>query len=505
MTDQLPTTNDKLELLQLLEEAERRKKYFKIASAFPITGEFNRFKYQHALDFFKAGHDWRQRLFCAANRIGKTYTCGYEVALHLTGLYNLFEQGDEKWEGKRFDTPIKAWVIGESAKATKSILQDLLIGNFNDQGSGLIPKDHIVKVVNKAGNPECIETVYIKHFTNGIYDGDSQLDFMAYEQGPTKFQGTSIHVVWMDEEADNLMIKVECATRTMKTSSFPGGILLFSWTPWKGATEMVMSFLPDAQVPINHVVPETNTWAIAVTWDDVPHLTKEEKEQMLAMYPAYQRASRSRGEIAIGVGLVYPISENDYVVEPFDIPAHWRRAYGMDVGYLCTAVVWAAEDPNTNTWYIYKEHYTGREEPVIHAAAIKAAGEWIPGVVDPAANKRRDDGTQLLQQYRDLGLDLTAANNAHDAGITKVWTMLTNGSLKVFSSCTNLIKERRIYKIDEKGKIPEHQRDHAMDAERYLISSGLAIALAPVDPDEEWADSFNASKASKGANPVTGY
>ena len=102
------------ELYDVLEELERRKKYNKLKYLFPIDGEYNRFKYGHALEFMKAGHDWRQRLFCAANRVGKTFTCGTEIAYHATGRYEYFEQGEEKWEGRRFNEPVVIWVVGKS-------------------------------------------------------------------------------------------------------------------------------------------------------------------------------------------------------------------------------------------------------------------------------------------------------------------------------------------------------------------------------------------------------
>ena len=43
-------------------------------------------------------------------------------------------------------------------------------------------------------------------------------------------------------------------------------------------------------------------------------------------------------------------------------------------------------------------------------------------MIDPAASGRsQTDGTQLIRVYRDLGLNLTAADNSVDAGLTTVW------------------------------------------------------------------------------------
>ena len=39
---------------------------------------------------------------------------------------------------------------------------------------------------------------------------------------------------------------------------------------------------------------------------------------------------------------VYPVPESDLIVQPFKIPAHWPRAYGLDVGWRGTAAIWGA-------------------------------------------------------------------------------------------------------------------------------------------------------------------
>jgi hypothetical protein len=170
------------------------------------------------------------------------------------------------------------------------------------------------------------------------------------------------------------------------------------------------------------------------------------------------------------------VPESEITVEPFAIPDHWPRAYGLDVGWNRTAAVWGAKDPDTGMVYLYSEYYRGEAEPSVHAAAIKARGDWIPGVIDPAARGRgQADGRQLLQDYIDLGLDIDIANNAVESGIYRGWELLSTGQLKVFSTMTNWLNEYRIYHRDEKGRIVK-ERDHLIDASRYFWMSGLDIA-----------------------------
>ncbi len=161
--------------------------------------------------------------------------------------------------------------------------------------------------------------------------------------------------------------------------------------------------------------------------------------------------------------------ESEVTIKDFEIPPHWPRGYGFDVGWNKTAAIWGALDRDTDTLYLYSEYYKGRAEPVIHAAGIRGRGPWIPGRIDPAARGRgQRDGEQLMKDYVDLGLKIEPAINAVEAGIYKVWTRLSTGKLKVFRSLENWLGEYRIYRRDEKGHIVK-ANDHLMDSTRYLI------------------------------------
>ncbi|WP_042700734.1 phage DNA packaging protein GP2 [Azospirillum sp. B506] len=225
----------------------------------------------------------------------------------------------------------------------------------------------------------------------------------------------------------------------------------------------------------------SSRYLVQAGWDDVPHLDADTKRELLASTQPYLRDARSKGIPSLGAGAIYPVEESAITVEPFAVPAYWKRAYGLDVGWNRTAAIWGAHDINTDTVYLYAEHYRGQAEPSVHATAIRARGEWIPGVIDPASRGRSQrDGQQLVQNYSDLGLKLSLADNAIDAGIDDVWMRLATGRLKVFRTCLNWLAEYRLYRRDEKGKIVK-ANDHLMDASRYLIRSGINIAVvAPV-------------------------
>jgi hypothetical protein len=104
----------------------------------------------------------------------------------------------------------------------------------------------------------------------------------------------------------------------------------------------------------------------------------------------------------------------------------------------------------------------------------------MQGAVDPAARGRgQKDGEQLLQNYIDLGLQLTKADNGVEAGLFDVWERLSTGRLKVFRTLQSWLAEYRLYRRDEKGAVVKKD-DHLMDATRYFIVSGLPLcAVAP--------------------------
>jgi hypothetical protein len=133
-----------------------RRKRNKIESYYPDEGPLRRELYRQHLKFFNAGNEWRERLFLAANRVGKTEGVGaFESSCHLTGRYPAW------WTGRRFTRPIKAWAAGDTGKTVKEILQDKLLGPPGSIGTGMIPGDLIMRTTAKGSVPDAIENAYI--------------------------------------------------------------------------------------------------------------------------------------------------------------------------------------------------------------------------------------------------------------------------------------------------------------------------------------------------------
>lgn len=457
---------NEVEFLKIVAELKRREAREKIYKYYPDTGPLRRELYPKHTLFFRAGATYRQRLMLAANRVGKTEGVGlYELVIHMTGQY------PEWWNGRRFTRPIKAWIAGDTKQTVREILQDKLMGPAGSWGTGLIPGDLLGKITLGGGSVAgSVESVTVKHVTGG----HSTVTLKSYDQGRKAFQGTEQDVILLDEEPP-LDVYTECLIRTMTNN----GMIMLTFTPLLGMSEVVLSFLPGGELVEEG--RDGSKFIVMASWSDVPHLTPEVQKELWDSIPPFQRDARSKGIPQLGAGAIYPVPESEIIVTDFIIPDHWPKSYGLDVGWNKTAAVWAAHDRETGITYLYSEYYKGQAEPVIHAQGIKSRGSWIPGVIDPAARGRgQKDGQQLIAIYKDLGLDLENAVNAVEAGLYEVWQRLSNGQLKVFSSLSNWRAEYRLYRRDEKGQVVK-SNDHLMDATRYNIMSGLdRAALEPV-------------------------
>lgn len=217
--------------LESLQASIKRAKGRKLWTYYPDTGPLRRELYPKHLDFFRAGLEHRERCMMAGNRVGKTESVGgYEVTLHLTGLY------PDWWPGRRFDRPVNALAAGTTAIKTRDINQKKLCGEIHSLGTGLIPADNVGGTTAKPGIGKAFDTIQVKHSSGR----NSILRFRSYDQGRTAFEGEEYEVVWLDEEPPK-DIYDECLIRTMTT----GGMVLCTFTPLLGLTDVALSFLPD--------------------------------------------------------------------------------------------------------------------------------------------------------------------------------------------------------------------------------------------------------------------
>lgn len=414
----------------------------------------------------------------AANRIGKTEGAGgYETVLHLTGLY------PEWWQGRRFSHGINAWAVGKTADTTRDILQNKLLGCTHldsvDVGTGLIPADTIVHMTKRTGTPHCVQDLYIRHVSGDI----SVLTFKSYKQGRGAFEGTSQHVVWLDEEppAD---VYAECLLRTMTV----GGIVYVTFTPLEGVSTVVQSFLNTDKAM------DRKKALITATWDDVPHLSEKQKKSLLAGIPEHEKEARALGVPTLGSGRIYTMPESEIAVAPFAIPPHWVQIVGMDFGWdHPTCAVRLAWDRDGDVVYVTHCHSVRHGTPPVHASAIKAWGDWLP-VAWPHDGFQTEKGTgqTLRHRYEELGLNMLphhatfeGGGTSVEAGILDMTDRMQSGRFRVFRNLSDWFDEYRLYHRRD-GKVVK-QNDDILDATRY----GMMMIRDAIPPPSERTNTLN--------------
>jgi hypothetical protein len=229
-------------------------------------------------------------------------------------------------------------------------------------------------------------------------------------------------------------------------------------------------------------------YVVMCGWSEVPHLSPTVQAELLRSIPPHQKSARTAGVPALGSGVIYPVAEDDIRIRDFPLPSFFRRGYAMDTGWNWTVAVWFALDLETDVAYITHVYKRAEAPSSLHAAAIKARGEWMKGVGD-AASINVEDGEQLIKTYKGHGLDIELPDKSVETGIQDVWERLVSGRLRVFASCAGWFEEFRLYRRDAKGKIVK-VNDHYMDATRYGVRSGLkrftAAPVAATPAKESW-------------------
>lgn len=488
-----------------LQAISEKNKYNKLKTVFPDAGSFRRELYPDALEFMSKGKDFRFRVFMGGNRSGKSFTTLTELAYHMTGEYPHW------WEGKVFKKPVTFWVISESGQLFRDSAQRTLFGEAGDEtGTGLLPlaeKNNGIGITSwysMAGTPGAIGSCVVRHKKGHNVSLVVKTNEMQREQ----FQAARVDCILFDEEPKE-EIYTECLMRLMGAGNTKEpGIAMLAFTPLKGLSHVVLKFLPGGQLPKpGQALINKDQYVCRVEWDNVPHLSKEDKDTMLNQIPEHERVAREKGMPILGSGRIYPVREQDIVVEPFKIPEYWPRAFGLDFGWNTTAALWGAKDPATGIIYLYSEYYLGEKIPEIHALAIKAKGNWIPGICDPSGGGRSADGTLIRDLYANAGLELIPGENAIVAGIARNLSLFETGQLKVFSTLEYFLQEWRVYRYDSKNpnEPAKNQRDHLMDALKYLTSLFDWIATSECDNEDKNFSSNRKTKQTNNRDPLTGY
>lgn len=412
----------------------------------------------------------RQKALMCANQIGKTYCGVAEDAIHATGLY------PDWWDGVRFDHAVNVLVAGVTVDKVRDTLQRGLCGDPHDEdalGTGLIPRDCFIgKPARKQGYVNAYDSVGVQHVSGGT----SRIQFQAYEQGAKKFMSTGFHVEHPDEEPPP-----DVYSQMLRGVVATNGIINLTFTPEDGVTEVVDGFMNELK---------RGQAFVTATWDDAPHIrdNPEHKAQLLAALSPHERDMRSKGIPQMGSGMIFPVSDEMLMVEPFELPLWWPRMCAIDYGGFehPFGAVWTAWDRDNDICYVYRT-YKGMGALAVHADALKRGDcGWIPvawphdvGQSDkrsgrPLAAILRDDYDLNLLPYNfsnppSLGEKEGQGGQGVEVGLWAMLTAMETGRFKVFSNLSEWFREKGLYHRKD-GKAVKRM-DDLMDASRYNYQS----------------------------------
>lgn len=209
---------------------------------------------------------------------------------------------------------------------------------------------------------------------------------------------------------------------------------------------------------------------------DADHYNDEQRAAIIASYPAHERKARAQGIPVLGSGRVFPVDEDTIKVKAFEIPEGWHQIGGLDFGWdHPTAATRLAWDKDTDCIYVTASYGAREQTPIMHAAALKPWGEWLPWAW-PHDGLQHDKGSgeQLATQYRTHGLKMLEhratfedGSNGVEAGISEMLDRMLSGRWKVFDHLEDWFGEFRLY--HRKDGLIVALNDDRISASRYAM------------------------------------
>lgn len=312
-------------------------------------------------------------------------------------------------------------------------------------------------------------------------DDQVRIEFKAFEQGRTAFQGRALDAIYPDEQCEHDYAEIldELDMRLIDPYEDPADAGCQRFLSWS-----MTPILPQAKIEEIARDPGPRDAVFFADLNDNRlsrggHIPDEEIDTLIARMPEETQVTRVLGHFGAFVGVVYKSFRREvHVVEPFAIPADWERYRAIDLGFANPFVcLWLARGGPDRAWHVYREHYRAQERLAWHAEKIKQASGEERYIATWADHDAQD--TFELAGY---GLHTLPAKKDVHAGIELVQAKLKvqdNGRplLTISRDCPNLTREMIGYRWREGTDLrdppddPRKKDDHGPDALRYGIES----------------------------------
>lgn len=320
-----------------------------------------------------------------------------------------------------------------------------------------------------------------------------KLGYLDAESDVLQYQGQEYDVIFLDEATQFTEFMFNILTACLRgANNFPKRMYLTCNPGGVGHAWVKRLFIDrDFRGSEN---PDDYLFIPARVYDNAALMENDKGYvQMLENLPENMRRAWLDGDWNVFDGQYFPeFREDIHVCDPFSIPAGWVRYTAMDYGLDMLAHYWITISPD-NTAYVYRELY---ESGVIVSEAVKKIrdreekGEDIRERLAPPDlwNAQSATGKSTALLFDESGFALTRANNDRIAGWMAIkellkpfeqlqpdGTKIKTARLKIFRTCSNLIRTLPLLQFDEKkindAATEPHEVTHAPDALRYFAIS----------------------------------
>lgn len=313
-----------------------------------------------------------------------------------------------------------------------------------------------------------------------------KLGYCASENDVTQYQGNEYDIICLDEATQFTWFQFQTLTACLRgANDFPKRMYL-TCNPGGVGHEWVKRLFISKRYEARER-PEDYTF-IPATVDDNKVLQEKDPgyvDMLNNLDDGLRQAWRDGNWDMLAGQYFSEFNRNIHVIEPFEIPQHWKRYRAIDYGLDCIACVWVAVD-ESGKYYVYREY--AEPDKIISDGAKDilsfSKDETITYTAAPGDlwGRSQESGKTKADLFYENGLALTKCSNNREAGWLALKDLLkitaeNDGTqysrIAFFNNCTQLIEHIPALQRDRKRPTDcmtePHDITHLPDALRYFV------------------------------------
>jgi phage terminase large subunit-like protein len=275
--------------IELVQELERRRREEKLRYFYAVDKPIHR----KQMEWHLCGK--RNAWTLSGNRTGKTvagavkgllYALGEDARKYLSSWPGEFREAYEPLI-TRFTGHVEGWVVSLTNEVQRDVAQKEILK--------WLPKKEIKSASTRIGRQDDLENAVIDTI---VLNNGSVIGFKSCDQGRAKFQGTSKHWIWFDEEPPK-EIYDECMMRTLDCQ----GDMFGTMTPLLGLTFVYDDIYLNDTKPIDK--QDKEIFCVQWSWDDNPFLNDDEKKRLESTLDSAELEARKAGHFLMPGACVF--------------------------------------------------------------------------------------------------------------------------------------------------------------------------------------------------------